>query len=79
MPTTYRGKVRIECKQDVCITDKAVADVTPQCLACAESVAVVIDLEEKPVGVIQKPAAPETEDPEPPPEEKPVNPKRKKY
>jgi hypothetical protein len=71
MPTTYRGKVKIECKQQVCVKDKAVADVTPQCLACAESTAVVIDLQEKPVGVIGKPAAPETKDQE--------NKKQKKY
>jgi hypothetical protein len=45
--------------------------VTPQCLACAESTAVVIDLQEKPVGVIGKPAAPETKDQE--------NKKQKKY
>ena len=77
MPTTYRGKVKIECKQEVCTKDKAVADVTPQCLTCAESVAVVIDLEEKTVGVIREPAAPETEQPEPYLEEEPVNKKKK--
>ena len=79
MPTTYRGKVRIECKKDVCVKDKALADVTPQCLICAESVAVVIDLEEKTLGVIQKQAAPETEQPGTSLEEEPVNKKRKKY
>jgi hypothetical protein len=78
MPTTYRGKVLINCKQEVCVKDKAVADVTPQCLACPESMAIVIDLEEKPVGVIEKPSEPETEEQEAGADEAPINKKRKK-
>ena len=65
MPTTYRGRVLIECAREVCERDRSRANVTPACLDCPGAVATVIGLDEKPVGRIQRAPKPE---PEPEPE-----------
>lgn len=55
MPNTYRGRVLIECTREVCERDRSRANVTPSaCLDCPGALVTVIDLEEKPVGRIQR-------------------------
>jgi hypothetical protein len=61
MPTTYRGRVLIECTREVCERDRSRANVTPACLDCPGAVATVIGLDEKPVGRIQRTPEPEPE------------------
>ena len=61
MPTTYRGRVLIECTREVCERDRSRANVTPACLDCPGAVATVIGLDEKPVGRIQRAPKPEPE------------------
>lgn len=52
MPTAYKGKIRISCKQDKCVKDKIKRDVTPDCFVCGHSQSEVLDLEDKVVCMI---------------------------
>jgi len=51
MPKTYKGKVEIRCLKEFCKDHK---DVLAACLDCEFSEAIVVDLEDKPVGTIKK-------------------------
>lgn len=54
MSTPYRGRVEIKCMKDRCDLDSLKANIGPECFTCESSEAVMLDLDEKPVGTLKK-------------------------
>lgn len=54
MPTPYRGRAEIKCLSDQCKQDISRRNVGKSCFGCELSEATIIDLDEKPIGIIKK-------------------------
>jgi hypothetical protein len=56
--TPYKGRAEIKCLADQCTQDISRRDVDKDCFACELSETTMIDLDEKPVGIIKKKSKP---------------------